>query len=266
MQEIPMTKTNPIILLAAFVLTIITMQAAALEPINQTCTISIGDKAGTLRLETDNGECQGRKHCGTNMSDVAANRFTGISVADFANQGAHLTATLTAEAGAFSCAGTVTGSELKGNSSFTADAAFIARMQKMGFTGLDTDKLLPYTYLDVQSEWAQSLKEMGIKGIDSDKLIALRIFNVNPEYVRSMTALGYALPDADQLVSLRVQGVNPEEVRQIRVLGYQPTFDQLIQIRIFNVTPDFIRSMQARGFKNLTIEKLVQIRIFKLAD
>jgi hypothetical protein len=242
------------------------MPAATLEPINQTCTIGIGAKAGTLRLETDNGECQGRKHCGTSMSDVAANRFTGISVADFPNQGEHLTATLTAEAGTFACAGTVAGNELKGNASFTPDPAFIARMQKMGFTGLDTDKLLPYTYFDVQSEWARSLKEMGIKGIDSDKLIALRIFNVNPEYVHSMTALGYALPDADELVSLRVQGVNPEEVSQIRALGYQPTLDQLVQIRIFKVTPEFIRSMQARGFKNLTIDKLVQIRIFNLAD
>jgi hypothetical protein len=266
MQEIPMTKTKSIILLAALASTAIAMQAAALEPINRTCTISVGYKAGTLRLETDNGDCQGRSHCGTNSTDVAANRFAGISVADFANQGAHLTATLTAEAGTFTCAGTVTDDELKGNSSFTPDAAFVARMQKMGFTGLDSDKLLPYTYLDVQSEWARSLKEMGIHGIDSDKLIALRIFNVNTDYVHSMTALGYALPDADQLISLRVQGVNPEEVSQIRTLGYQPTLDQLIQIRIFKVTPEFIRSMQARGFKNLTIDKLVQIRIFKLAD
>jgi hypothetical protein len=266
MQEIPMIKTNSIILLAALASTAIAMPAATLDPINQTCTISIGDKAGTFRLETDNGECQGRRHCGTNMSDVAANRFTGISVADFANQGAHLTATLTAEAGTFTCVGTVTESELKGNAFFTADAAFVARMQKMGFTGLDSDKLLPYTYLDVQSQWARSLKEMGIKGLDSDKLIALRVFNVNTEYVHSLTALGYALPDADQLVSLRVQGVNPEEVSQIRALGYQPTLDQLIQIRIFKVTPDFISSMQARGFKNLTIDKLVQIRIFNLAD
>jgi hypothetical protein len=266
MQEIPMTKINSIILLATLSSTAVAIRAATLEPINQTCTIGVGNKAGTLRLETDNGECQGRKHCGTNMSDVAANRFTGVSVADFANQGAHVTATLAAEAGSFTCVGTVTDGELKGNSFFTADAAFVARMQKMGFSGLDSDKLLPYTYLDVQSEWARSLKEMGIKGVDSDKLIALRVFNVNTDYVHSMTALGYALPDADELISLRVQGVNPEEVSQIRALGYQPTLDQLVQIRIFKVTPEFIRSMRARGFKNLTIDKLVQIRIFNLAD
>jgi hypothetical protein len=37
-------------------------------------------------------------------------------------------------------------------------------------------------------------------------------------------------------------------------------------MRIFKVTPDFIRRMQARGLKDLTIRKLVQIRIFNLAE
>ncbi|MBV8115269.1 MAG: hypothetical protein JO300_11035, partial [Silvibacterium sp.] len=48
--------------------------------------------------------------------------------------------------------------------------------------------------------------------------------------------------------------------------GYHPTLDELIQMRIFHVTPDFIQRMKAKGFENLTIAKLVQIRIFKLAE
>jgi hypothetical protein len=37
-------------------------------------------------------------------------------------------------------------------------------------------------------------------------------------------------------------------------------------MRIFNITPAFIHRMQARGFENLTISKLLQIRIFNLAE
>lgn len=74
------------------------------------------------------------------------------------------------------------------------------------------------------------------------------------------------MPDADKLIALKVQGVNAEEVRRIRSLGFQPTLDELIQIRIFHITPDFIHRMQDRGLKNLTIAKLVQIRIFKLDE
>lgn len=241
-------------------------QAATLDPIRETCHITIGDKAGTLRLETDNGECQDRKHCGTNMSDIATTRFTGISLADLTQSGEHLTATIAAEAGTFTCAGTVAANALSGDAVFTPDPSFVSRMEKMGFTGYSSDKLMAYALLDVESGWARSLQELHIQGITIDNLIALRIFNVDPTYVRSITALGYALPTADQLISLRVQGVNAEEVSQIRALGFQPTLDQLIQIRIFKVTPDFIQRMRARGFKNLTLEKLVQIRIFNLAD
>jgi len=55
-------------------------------------------------------------------------------------------------------------------------------------------------------------------------------------------------------------------VKQYRALGYEPTEDELIQMRIFKVTPDFIQRMEARGLGKLTIAKLVQVRIFNLAD
>ncbi len=51
-----------------------------------------------------------------------------------------------------------------------------------------------------------------------------------------------------------------------RTWRYQPTLDELIQMRIFKITPDFIHRMQAKGLNNLTISKLVQIRIFQLAE
>jgi hypothetical protein len=243
------------------------LQAADLEPLHESCAIGNGDRAGMLRLEISEGDCRGQRNCGNhNMSDVSANRFTGISLAELANNGAHLTATLTAEAGTLTCAGTVSADELQGNAVFTPDHGFIERMEKLGFSGYDTDKLLAYALLNVQSEWAQSLKQAGVPEMDADNLLALRIFNVDPAYVKSITALGYPMPTADQLVAMACQGVNADEVRQIRALGYQPDFDQLVQIRIFKVTPEFIHRMQARGFKDLTLEKLVQIRIFKLAD
>jgi hypothetical protein len=102
--------------------------------------------------------------------------------------------------------------------------------------------------------------------MDSGNLIALRIFHADPDYVHTLNALGYPTPDAGNLIALRVHRVDVEEVKQVRALGYQPTLDELIQMRIFKITPDFIHRMQTRGFQNLTISKLVQIRIFNLAD
>jgi len=261
-----MTGFRFVAMLCAVASTAIALQAASPRSMDRNCYISLGEKSGKLRLQTDNGDCHGHGNCGSNMSDLPASRFTGITVSDFANEGAHLTATLAAEAGTFTCTGTIRQGELNGDAAFVSNPTFVARMEKMGFTGYDDDKLFAYTLFDVRGEWVQSLQQLGIHGMNSDNLIALRIFHVDSAFVNDLTALGYAVPDADKLVGLSVQGVNVDEVRQIRALGYQPTIDQLIQIRIFKVTPDFIQRMQARGLKNLTIEKLVQLRIFKLAD
>jgi hypothetical protein len=244
------------------------LQAAALEPLRAACNIGVSEHTGRLRLriDTERSECGERGRCGSNFSEEAMDRFTGISVADLQSDGAQLTATLAAEPGTLTCRGTVHDGSLEGDAEFRPDAAFAARMEQMGFSGLDSDKLMVYALVGVDSQWAHSLQELGIHGLTTDNLIALRIFKADPEYVHSITALGYPLPSADQLVGMRVQGVNAEEIRQIRALGYQPTFEELEQIRIFHVTPEFIRQMAARGLKNLTIAKLVQIKIFKLDE
>jgi hypothetical protein len=243
------------------------LHAASLEPLHEHCSIAPSERADKLSLRIYKDDCAGIRHCGSNFSNDTFDRLTGVSLADLASDdGAHLTATLNAEAGTFTCSGTVRDHELEGESVFTPDQAFVERMDQMGFTGLESEKLMAYAFIGVDSAWARSMQQTGIKGLTIDNLLALRIFKADPDYIHGITALGYPMPDADQLIGLKVQGVNAEEVREIRALGYQPTLDELVQIRIFKITPDFIRRMQARGFKNLTIAKLVQIRIFNLAD
>jgi hypothetical protein len=262
-----MTNHRLFMLAAALASAGIALHAAApLEPIHAKCTMTASEHPGKFRLQIEKDSCPVNSHCDFSNSDESSSRFTGISLSDLSRDGAHLTATLTAEAGAFTCTGNVHDGELAGESLFTPDAAFVTRMEKMGFSGYDSNKLQVYAFLNVESAWVGSLQQIGIQGMTADKLIALRVFNVDPAYVDSITALGYPKPNADQLVALASQGVNAQEVAEIRALGYQPTLDELIQIRIFKITPEFVHHMEDRGLKNLTISKLVQIRIFKLAD
>jgi hypothetical protein len=259
----PRRSIGTIITLAALS---ITMHAVSLEPLHAHCSIGPTEETGKLSLHIDKGDCNGERHCGSSFSNESVDRFTGVSLADLQRDGASLTATLNAEAGTFTCSGTVRNGELAGTSVFTPSSAFVERIEQMGYTGLDSEKLQAYAFVGVESAWVQSMKQTGISGINVDNLIALRIFKIDPTYIHSITALGYDLPAADQLIALKVQGVNAEEVRKIRALGFEPTLDELVQIRIFHITPDFIQRMQERGLKNLTIAKLVQIRIFKLDE
>jgi hypothetical protein len=240
--------------------------AAALETLHDTCAISMSEKSGQLRLRMGEEDCNGGRHCSNFSSDELTSRISGMTMADLARDGAQLNATLNGEAGTFTCAGTVHGGVLEGNSTFTPNEAFVERMRQLGFSGLDSEKLETYTLFDIKSAWVESLQKAKVDGITIDNLIALKIFRVDAAYVAGITALGFETPDADKLVALKVQGVNAEEVRQIRALGLQPSMDELIQMRIFHVTPDFVKRMQARGFKDLTISKLVQIKIFKIDE
>jgi hypothetical protein len=257
--------------LASLALSGLALHAASLEPLRAHCSIGPSEESGEFSIhiyQGDQGDCDGDggRHCSSNFSHDPFSRLTGITRADLSREGAALTATLAAEAGTLTCTGTVREGELYGNSVFTPDQAFVDRMAHMGFTGYTSEKLEAYAFLDVRSEWVRSVQQTGVKGITEDNLIALRIFKVDPVYIAAITALGYPMPDADKLIALRVQKVDPEEVRQIRAMGYQPSLDDLIQIRIFHITPDFIRQMQGRGFKDLTLSKLVQIKIFKLDE
>jgi len=242
---------------------------ADLQPIQRHCTVLAAERKDgyRLRLELRDPGCSSDNRCGSHENDSNdLDRLAGITLADLGNDGAHLTVTLHGEAGTLTCTGDVHANRFEGEGVFIPDPAFVNRMAQIGFTGYDSEKLLAYTFIGVESDWARTLVDAHVQGVTIDNLLALRIFHIDVPYVRGFTALGYPQPDADKLIGLKVQGVNEQEVREIRGMGYQPSLDELIQIRIFKITPDFIRRMQDRGFHNLTISKLVQIRIFNLAE
>lgn len=251
----------------AFAVAALALPAQSFEPLRAKCEINATTDSSKLSLHIfDERDCPERQHCGSNFSTDSMSRFTGITLADLSRDGAHLAATLKSDAGTFTCTGVVHDQYLFGDALFMPDTTFVDRMAKLGFTGYDSRKLQAYTLLDVTSDFARSLQLANIQGLTIDNLIALRIFRIDPAYAQSFVSMGYQQPDADKLIALKVQGVNSEEVRQIRDLGFKPTLDELIQIRIFHITPDFVHRMQNRGLRDLTISKLVQIKIFKLDE
>lgn len=237
-----------------------------LQSLKGRCSIRASTRGDQLELRLDRGDCVEGQHCHNSNMQEAADAFSGFSLADLSREGARAEAILRAEAGTLTCSGTIHNSELSGDFTFEPNKAFVERMRGLGITGLDSEKLEVYTLFHIEAGWVQSLQTDRVTGIDASNLIAMKNFHVDADYVKSLNSLGYATPSAQKLIALRVQKVDPAEVKQIQALGYQPTLDELVQMRIFKVTPEFIERMRARGFNNLTISKLVQIRIFKLDE
>ncbi len=258
-------------LLSAFLATAATTLCSAQDQfpsLHGRCSIAPGMKDGQVRFELEEGECGDDGHnCHNHDSDsMPLSDFSGFTLSDLQREGAHLDAVISAEAGKLTCSGTVHDLTLSGDSTFVPNPAFVAQMRQMGFDEFDSRKLEAYTLFHIETSWIRSLQAEGISDMDSGNIIALRIFKVDASYIREMASLGYPHLAAGKLIAFKVQGVNPDEVRQYRALGYEPSADELVQMRIFKVTPDFIQRMSSRGLGKLTISKLVQIRIFKLAD
>jgi hypothetical protein len=237
-----------------------------LSSLKGTCAITVSTEANRLDLRLRHNACADHRDCGESNAQEPLDVFAGFSAEDLRREGAQIDAVLTAEAGRLTCFGSIHDSKLSGEFSFDPNPAFVARMKQLGISGFDSQKLEAYTLFRVEASWLQALQRAGVSGIDSDNLLALKIFGVEPDYVQSLDSLGYSNLPADKLVALSIHGVNTADIKELRSMGYRPNVDELIQMRIFKVTPEFIHHMQAKGFNDLTISKLVQIRIFKLDE
>ncbi len=238
----------------------------SLTPITGTCRIYAAERAGEVQFQFNHGTCLDDNDCHESNMTKPISQFSGLSLEDFARNGAHINAELNAEAGKIRCSGEIKDAALHGEFSFTPDPVFVEHMRQIGFTGLTSRKLEVYAIFQVETSWLKALQTAGVQGITADNIVSLRIFHVDADYVQSLATLGYPMTSANELIAMKVQGVSPDEIREVQSLGFHPTANELIQMRIFKVNPDFIRRMQARGLKDLTISKLVKIRIFKLDE
>jgi len=165
------------------------------------------------------------------------------------------------------------------------DAEYYRGLKEAGIDS-DVDHLVSMKVQDVTPEYVRALRAAGL-AVTADQVISLKVQDVTPEYLKSMHELGVD-PDANDAISMRVQDVTSEYVREIHALGLKPSTNELISMRVQDVTPEYIKALQSagfkldvndiisakvqdvtpefierarqHGFKNLTLQKLIQLR------
>ncbi|HWE87060.1 MAG TPA: M56 family metallopeptidase [Terracidiphilus sp.] len=171
---------------------------------------------------------------------------------------------------------------------------YIDRMKAAGYD-VDLDKMIAMKIQDVTPEYARAMAQVGLGKPSADDLIACkiqgvspeviaqlkqqglevssfqdaisyRIFNITPEFVKGMKDAGFGNLKSKQLLALRVQDVTPEYARSIVQQFPGATVDDIISTRIFKIDADFIASAKQHGFKDLTLKKLIQLRISGILD
>jgi hypothetical protein len=139
-------------------------------------------------------------------------------------------------------------------------------MSEVGFGKPTADELVSLKIFGVTPEYVKELKGMGIAPTSIRDLTSYKIFKVTPEFVAAMKAAGFSSIPSKKLVELRVHGITPEFIQTTKRQFPDVTLDQLVQLRIFHIDDAFMASAKSHGFDNLTIEKLVKLRISGLLD
>jgi beta-lactamase regulating signal transducer with metallopeptidase domain len=147
-----------------------------------------------------------------------------------------------------------------------ATPEYARAMAQLGYGKPTADDLVSLKIFAVTPETVSKLRAAGIAPTSFRDLISYQIFKITPEFVERMKEAGFTSIPPGKLTALRARGITPEFAKAARQQYPHITVEQLIQLRIFHIDQAFIASAKSHGFNQLTIEKLVRLRISGLLD
>jgi len=129
---------------------------------------------------------------------------------------------------------------------------------------VSADQVIAFKVQDLTPEYLKHMHDLGVDA-NANELIGMKVQDVTPEYVQQIHALGLK-PTANELIALRVQDVTPEYIKALQSAGYKASVNEIIGAKVQDVTPEFIERAKAHGFKDLTLQKLMQLRQLGILD
>lgn len=136
---------------------------------------------------------------------------------------------------------------------------FVKELKAAGYS-VPARQIVEMRIHGVDSAYMQALRNYGLKPEPKD-MIELRIHGATPEYLKDMKEAGFGELRSKEIVEMRIHGVSPEFVKETKALGYQCSARQLVEMRIHGVDGNYLRKLRDSGLKNLTPEKVVQLKI-----
>jgi hypothetical protein len=143
---------------------------------------------------------------------------------------------------------------------------YVHAMAQAGVGKLTPNDVVTCKIQGVTPEYLSELKSEGFAIDNVQQAVPFRIFHITPEYLAGMKAAGFDHLTRDQVVALSVQGVTPEFAKSLAQQFPGTTADDLVKAKIFKIDGNFVADASRHGFKNLTFEKLVRLRISGLLN
>ena len=140
---------------------------------------------------------------------------------------------------------------------------YVRDLRAAGLT-VTADQVIAMKVQDITPAYLKGLKAQGIDPNANDA-IAMRVQDVTPEYVRDIRSLGLN-PSANEIIAMKVQDVTPEYIKALQSAGFKLSVNEIIGAKVQDVTPEFIEEARKHGFKDLTLQKLIQLRQLGILD
>jgi beta-lactamase regulating signal transducer with metallopeptidase domain len=139
----------------------------------------------------------------------------------------------------------------------------------IGALNLGTPNLHDLISLKAQGitpEYAAEMKASGLVAKDLHELGSMKAVGVTPEYAKEMASIGFPNLSTHELISLRAQGVTPEYVRWVRQNFPNAQMHDLEQASVFHIDAAFMAKAKEHGFTDMSLDKLVKLKITGLLD
>jgi beta-lactamase regulating signal transducer with metallopeptidase domain/uncharacterized protein YnzC (UPF0291/DUF896 family) len=140
---------------------------------------------------------------------------------------------------------------------------YVKEIRALGLT-VTANQVIGMKVQDVTPSYLKAMHDLGVD-LRTDDVIGMRVQDVTPEYVRGMQAVGLK-PSASELIGMKVQDVTPEYVKALQSAGFKVGVGDIIGAKVQDVTPEFIERAKQHGFKDLTLQKLIQLRQLGILD
>ncbi|HLK02846.1 MAG TPA: M56 family metallopeptidase [Candidatus Acidoferrum sp.] len=134
---------------------------------------------------------------------------------------------------------------------------YVKQIRDMGYN-VDAEKITGMKIQGVTPDYIKQMRDLGFKP-DEEEIVGMKIQGVTPDYIKQMRDLGFT-PTAEEITGMKIQGVTPEYVKALAAEGYKLNAEQVTGAKIMGITPEFIQKAKSHGFKDLTIEKLINLK------
>lgn len=144
---------------------------------------------------------------------------------------------------------------------FRVDANFVKEIEALGFARPTLRELVNLRVGRVDAAFIKAMRA-NFGELTLHQIGELGIMRVTPEYVRELNDAGFKSLTPRQAVDLKIGRITAEKIAAYKRLGYDLTPRQLADFGIHGVTPQFIEEQRAKGEKELTPQRLIELKIF----